>query len=193
MSIAPCGAPASSMKNAVLIGLPKMLAMEAKLPVDASSGALALPRRTTRATASPKAEPSAMSGASGPSTAPHESVISAASMTPAISRGWVGTALKPFAGSCPPSPGSSRAKATRSPPTVGTSRIHHHGGAESPRWSGIVVQRKSVRCCSSQTKPIASRATGMPMSAAITRDWRYAFGSMACFGGAAVASVTAEG
>ena len=44
-------------------------------------------------------------------------------------------------------------------------------GAESPRLFGIVVHKKSVRCCSSHTKPRASRATGMPMSAAITRDW----------------------
>ena len=50
----------------------------------------------------------AISGASGPSTAPNESVASAASATPGPHETGVGSMLTPPSGSWPPSPGSTR-------------------------------------------------------------------------------------
>jgi hypothetical protein len=59
-------------------------------------------------TASPTIEPIAISGASGPSTAPNESVPIAASAIPGASRTRTGAPPMPSMGGLPPSPGRKR-------------------------------------------------------------------------------------
>ena len=71
----------------------------------------------------------AMSGISGPSTAPKISVASAARMTPGS---WTGAGApwtaKPPAGEAPPLPGRYwMAAAARTPPTARTGSGHHTG------------------------------------------------------------------
>ena len=83
--------------------------MAAKLPaeaitVSAIGGASFLTRCTVSAASPP---PIAISGASGPRTAPRLSVVNAAMNTPGSSRSGAGppSAWKPKAGECPPLPG----------------------------------------------------------------------------------------
>ena len=85
-----------------MTGDPKTVEIAAKLPAAAitmtsSSGASRLARRTA---STPRPMPSAISGASGPSTNPNPSVATAATSTPGSSIGCVGPPplLRPFAG-----------------------------------------------------------------------------------------------
>ena len=106
-SIAP--SPDTSMsRNAPVSGDPRSVLIAAKLPAAAITtlarcGAFRRIRCTAR---TPIPLPMAMSGASGPSTAPQLRVTKAAMMMPGSSTG--GTApegLNPSAGACPPVPG----------------------------------------------------------------------------------------
>ena len=104
----------------------------AAITVAAIGGASRAARRTA---STPRPLPMAMSGASGPSTAPKLSVARAASMTPGS---WTGgsapAGLKPSAGECPPVPGSRWiAAATSRPPT----REHRH---RPPRGRRVVAE-----------------------------------------------------
>ena len=135
--------------------------------------------------ASPKAEPSAMSGGLRPEHGTARQGDQGGQHDAADLTGLGGDGAEALRGVVPAVAGQEPGEGDEEP-ADGRDEENPppRGAGESPRWSGMVVQRKSVRCCSSQTNPMASRATGMPMSAAITRDWRYARGSMACCGGA---------
>ena len=74
----------------------------------------------------------AISGASGPSTAPNVSVANAASSTPGSSIGGSApAALKPSAGGWPPVPGRRRIASAVSTPESASSGSGHHVGAAS--------------------------------------------------------------
>ena len=102
--------PATSIRrNAPTIGDPSNVLMAAKLPATpmttvAIAGASRLNRRTAIA---PSPPPIAISGASGPSTAPRHRVASAATRMPGKSSAGAGppVILMPSAGECPPSSG----------------------------------------------------------------------------------------
>ena len=112
VAAAPPTAIASINRNAPSNGEPSSAEMAAKLPAppmttSAWAGASRLTRRTASAATPP---PRAMSGASGPMTAPSPSETTAARKTPGSSMG-VGApspALNPSAGECPPRPGRYR-------------------------------------------------------------------------------------
>ena len=100
---------ASMMRNAPSRGEPSRVLIAAKLPADAmivtAIGVTSfLTRRTVRAARPP---PMAMSGASGPSTAPRLSVASEARTMPGRWRSTGGPPpiWKPRAGEWPPGPG----------------------------------------------------------------------------------------
>ena len=121
----------------------------------------------------PSPLPIAISGASGPSTAPNESVASAARKTPGSSIGGSGPPVwKPSAGEWPPVPGRWRiASATSSPDSASSGSGHHTGGESNPRASGR-SSKSSV--CSSETSsrnPYATAETGMPITAASTSSF----------------------
>ena len=108
----------------------------AKVPAAASTvttcgGASLRARRIVR---TPRPEPRAISGASGPSTIPSPIVASAARRTPGRVTGRAGPPAveRPFAGMCPPSPGRrSIANAMIRPASASTGSDHHSGG---PLW-----------------------------------------------------------
>ena len=109
LSVAPAMPAASMMRKAPSRGEPSNVLTAAKLPADAMivtaiGGASFFARRTVRAASPP---PIAMSGASGPSTAPRLSVAIEASTMPGRSRLAAGPppALKPRAGEWPAVPG----------------------------------------------------------------------------------------
>jgi len=88
------------------------------------------PNAPERATTIPTTEPSAISGASGPSTAPKESVPIAASAIPGACDTGVAPPPMPSSGGRPPSPGSSRrARRTTHAPAGGSRSTRYHGGA----------------------------------------------------------------
>ena len=88
-SIGPPMPAASSRRNAPSSGEPKSALTAAKLPVvDITTATIGGESRAASRTAStPSPLPIAISGASGPSTAPNASVASAASRTPGSSIG----------------------------------------------------------------------------------------------------------
>ena len=107
-SIAPPSPDTSMSRKAPVSGEPRSVLIAAKLPAAAITAvAVCGAFRRTRCTArTPIPLPMAMSGASGPSTAPQLRVAKAAMMMPGSSTG--GTApegLNPSAGACPPVPG----------------------------------------------------------------------------------------
>ena len=146
----------------------------AKLPAAAITAvAWAGASRLARRTANPASPaPSAISGASGPSTAPKPRVASAASATPGISIG-VGAAApawNPSAGECPPRPGRYLiVDPTSRPHTTSSGSGHHHGGPSKPSCPGRSVYSHSCRTATSLRKPYAAAEMGMPRSAASTR------------------------
>ena len=126
------------------------------------------PRRMNGVTASPTTEPSAMSGASGPRTAPKPSVPRAASATPGPAASRVGEALSPSIGSWPPSPGRKRrAITTTTAPATGRNTTRYQGGEECPSWSGRSCHSHSCSLVTSPRKSTATRAAGIPMIALI--------------------------
>ena len=109
LSVAPLTPATSMIRNAPRRGEPNSVLTAAKLPaeaimVSAIGGASLLISRTVSAASPP---PIAISGASGPSTAPRLRVASAARMMPGSSRSTGGPppVWKPNAGECPPLPG----------------------------------------------------------------------------------------
>jgi hypothetical protein len=131
--------------------------MAAKLPAAATTavawaGASRLASRTAQP-ASPA--PRAISGASGPSTAPRLRVTSAAMAMPGTSVGdGTPPALNPSAGEWPPLPGRYRmVRATRTPARVSSGSGHHHGAPPRPRASGRSLKSHSWRPVTSARKP----------------------------------------
>ena len=128
--------------------------MAAKLPA-AAIIATAWPvasRRAARTARAPRPAPIAISGASGPSTAPKHRVASAASVTPGSSRavGAAAPAWKPSAGEWPPRPGRYRiVRATRTPHTRSMGSGHQAGWWPNPTAWGRSVKSQSWACCTS--------------------------------------------
>ena len=123
--------PAASIRiTAAMIGEPNRNETAAKVAevassVPSSGGASGRIARTMR---NPRPPPSAIRGASGPTTSPSPIEAMAASNTPGRSTGWVGEALRPSAGTCPPLPGRRAiAKAAITPAIASTGRYHQSG------------------------------------------------------------------
>ena len=111
--------------------------------------------------------PMAMSGASGPSTAPQLRVTKAAMMMPGSSTGGTGPeALNPSAGACPPVPGRWRiVRPTTNPPSARIGSGHHTGAPSNPRSSGRAVKRYSCASATPFRKKYATVATTIPTTA----------------------------
>ena len=119
--------------TAPISGEPKMKEIAAKLPAAATtartwSGASRRSRRTARM---PSPEPSAMSGASGPSTTPRPMVASAASTTPGSSTGCVTPVFSPSEGLWPPMPGRRTIASAVTTPARARTGSGHQAGAPS--------------------------------------------------------------
>ena len=172
-SIAPPSPAASISRNAPSSGEPSRVLMAAKLPA-AAIIATACPvasRRAARTARAPRPAPIAISGASGPSTAPKQRVASAARVTPGSSRavGAAAPAWKPSAGECPPRPGRYRiVRATRTPHTTSMGSGHQSGWWSNPSALGRSVKSQSWACCTSCRMKYATTDTGTPMTAATT-------------------------
>ena len=111
-------------------------------------------------------EPRAISGASGPSTAPKARVPIAASATLGPYCHGVGVALRPFTGTWPPSPGRNRrASHTMAAPTIGRATARYQGGVSRPRASGRSVQSQSSASFTRARKAAATSAAGRPITA----------------------------
>ena len=101
--------PATSIsRNAPTMGEPSSVLMDAKVPAAATMAraCAGASRLATRIAQIARPPPSAISGASGPSTAPSVSVASAASTTPGSCAGpGAPLVLSPSTGEWPPRPG----------------------------------------------------------------------------------------
>ncbi len=132
-SMGPPRPDASISRKALLRGEPKSVLTAAKLPAAPITLMLCSGRSRlaaavrTRATARPP--PMAMSGASGPITAPRARPASAASATPGSSAREGGPCMaKPSAGECPPRPGRYwMVSPTRSPARATAGNGHQTG------------------------------------------------------------------
>ena len=154
MRVAPAMPAASMMRNAPSSGEPNNVLIAAKLPAEAMivtaiGGASFFASRTVSAASPP---PMAMSGASGPSTAPRLRVASAASATPgrSRSRGAAPPMAKPSAGEWPAVPGRWRmVRAVSSPASATQGTGHQAGAAPENRSPGRSV---NSHCCSFVTR-----------------------------------------
>ena len=175
-SIGPPSPAASSSRNAPRSGDPNSVLTAAKLPAVAITAvACAGASRAARRTASaPSPLPIAISGASGPSTAPNESVASAARKTPGSSIGGSGPPTwNPSAGEWPPVPGRWRiASATSSPESASSGSGHQTGAESNPSASGRSSKSSVCSSATSSRNPYATAETGMPISAASTSSFR---------------------
>lgn len=125
------------------------------------------------------AVPTAMTGTSGPTTAPNTSVASAARTTDVIMRGVMLKAMS-SRGRWPPCPGSRHAAQVIAAPSSSIPTTHHHGADDQPKASGIVVQ---MAFCSTFMAVINSTDARMPTTAAtiINRPTRtFAASAFAC-------------
>ena len=95
MSAAPRPTPASSSSIPATSGPPNKAEMAENEPAIESTLPSRASRRTSDATAKPTTDPRAMSGASGPRTAPNAKVPTAASATPGACESGVGSTLIP--------------------------------------------------------------------------------------------------
>ena len=115
------------------MGDPKITEIAAKLPaaamiISSCGGASRLASFTVNVA---RPAPIAMSGASGPSTRPRPRVANAASAMPGSMLGSLPPIWSPFAGTCPPLPGSRTiANATGRPARPSTTRYHQFGTDE---------------------------------------------------------------
>ena len=139
LRVAPLTPATSMIRKAPSSGDPSKVLIAAKLPaeammVSAIGGASRFSRRTVRAANPP---PMAISGASGPRTAPRASVTSAANTMPGSSRstGAPPSVWNPKAGECPPLPGKKRIVIPTSSPHNATTGTGHHAGTWSPKRS----------------------------------------------------------
>ena len=148
-------------------GPPNTVLMAAKPPARATIEPMTWFFEARRPATVPRASPSAISGASGPSTMPNTSDAAEARIAPAASLGPAGAKLRPSAGEWPPLPGSFSAPAVRRPAKVGSSSTYHQGGSPTSRTSlGMSVQNSVVSPWTTESKTTAAPATGMPTSAA---------------------------
>ena len=160
--------------------------MAAKLPAEAMTvmaigGASFLTSRTVNAASPP---PMAINGASGPSTAPRLSVVSAARTIAGISRFLGGPPVtNPNAGEWPPFPGRYRMVAAVSRPQRSSHGTGHHAGVPPLKTSpGRSTNTKSWMASTNARKPYATAAIGTPRIAANSSAMRYALERMTTAG-----------
>src|SRR5262245_42367004 len=157
-------APDSTIITPPTIGPPKSAEMAENAPAAASKELSRSPSRRIGVTRRPTTIPSAMSGISGPRTAPNESVPTAASAIPGpceIGGGF--SPPSPTSGDTPPSPGRKRrATRTTQAPASGTPTTRYQGGDECPRGSGKSVQSQCSRSWTNARKRAATSAAGTP-------------------------------
>ena len=145
--VAPPRPLASITSTAATIGEPKITEIAAKLPAAAmirsSCGGASRLASLTESIAS--AAPMAMSGASGPSTAPRPRVATAASTMPGNIAGSFPPTWSPCAGTCPPLPGRYRiARATGIPASPTTTGYHHDGRRRVAERVGQVAEHAEL-------------------------------------------------
>jgi hypothetical protein len=174
--IGPPNPAASISTNAAMRGVPTSVLNAAKLPAAAITarvvaGTSRVARRTAQA---PRPAPRAMSGASGPITAPRARPVNAARKIPGSSMAVGGgpPALNPSAGDSPPSPGRYRmVSATSRPASTSSGAGHHTGTSSKPSCPGRSVYSHSCSSLTSHRKPYAAAATGAPTIAASTTSF----------------------
>ena len=134
LSVIPPIPAVSMIRNAPSTGEPNKVLIAAKLPaaviiVIAVGDGSFLVLRTVNAARPPAI---AISGASGPSTAPRPRVASAARTTPPSSRPLNGPppVWSPNAGECPPLPGKYRIASAVNTPLSTNHGMGHHAGAD---------------------------------------------------------------
>jgi hypothetical protein len=134
-SIGPPMPTASISRNAPLSGEPKRALMAAKLPAAATtaSNRSGASRRASRTVAAASPPPIAISGASGPTTAPKPMLTTAARVMPSRGAGAGGPppGWNPSRGDSPPRPGTNRIRRPTSRPAVPSSGRGHHAGTGS--------------------------------------------------------------
>src|SRR6478735_1667893 len=180
--------PAASMiRNAPSTGDPSRVLIAAKLPADAMivraiGGASFFARCTANA---PRPPPIAISGPSGPSTAPRLSVVSAARIMPTSSRplGGPPPVLKPKAGEWPAVPGRYRmVDAVNSPHSTNQGTGHQAGTGPPRTCSGRPTKTYCWTTATKARKPYAMTEMGTPKTAASTSAEMYALERMTTAG-----------
>ena len=172
----PAKPAASISSTAAISGEPNRNETPAKVPQAAtivckSGGASA---RILRIAKKPSPPPSAIRGASGPTTAPRPIPAIAASRTPGRSIGSVGDAFKPSAGMCPPRPGRRAiANATIRPANASQGSGHHNGvwsypsasgrSVYTPSWTSFTASRNN-QAASDATTPTIAASTSSTMN-----------------------------
>jgi len=159
---APPATASSSSRMVVTSGLPKMAPAAAMAPtiiMTCFAGSLGV-----RMAVAPAAAPSAISGASGPSTAPKPRLAKDARTTEPTCLGPMST-LSPSSGECPPPPGSRMAPAARAAPRTGRLSTSHHGADCAPSCSGSPCHSQWLRWWLAATKPAAAAAATSPTPA----------------------------
>ena len=167
--IGPASPATSIRRNAPTIGEPSNVLIAAKLPAApmttiACAGASFFTRCTISAASPP---PMAISGASGPRTAPNDSVTNAARTTPGNSSP-VGEPMadRPAEGSWPAVPGRRWiTSATITPASTSSGTGHQTGAVSKPRCVGRLTKSHFWATATSFRNPYATAATGTPMSA----------------------------
>ena len=182
--MAPPRPAASMMITAPTTGEPKSDEIAAKLPAAAiiPSACWGTSFLTSRIARIPRPTPSAISGASGPSTSPRPTVARAASSTPGRSIGCVGVppTARPSAGTWPPRPGSRLiAKATSVPARASHGSGHHRERCRIPDPAGDRRTRRAgcSRWPRGSPRPRATRPGRSPPRSQAAPD-------TACSGGA---------
>lgn len=174
-----CGppTPATSMSStAATNGLPKIAEMAAAAPAAPSSAVLAsvAGARTRSRNTRARPPPRAISGASGPSTAPSGRLATAARTTPGTAAFDAPPECRPAAGMCPPRPGNRRTtRATTTPDTKARGKGHHHGGSVHPRSWGQSTQIRFSSAWSRTRNQNATNDTGIPIRPQNTNARRY--------------------
>ena len=122
----PAATANSSSRIAVIKGFPKIAPTAAMPPASIMTWRTGL--CGLRKASAPSAVPMAISGASGPRTAPKDSDPSAARITERISRGPM-SRPKPSSGECPAWPGSFIAPKVIRAPVTSRTMTSHQGAA----------------------------------------------------------------
>lgn len=163
-----CGPPrpaASTIITAATRGPPRMVEIAVVEPaVPSTSTVLASASLfTARTMSSARPLPTAIRGASGPSTTPRGSVARAAKSTPGSSFGPSGGPPRPWTGTCPPCPVARVTTGPSSSPASSSAGSGHHQGARSyPAASGSESHTQCCSSCCRLTKEKQASAMGTP-------------------------------
>ena len=176
-SIVPPSPATSSIRKVATMGDPSNVLIAAKLPAVAMMATApgGASRFTVRIASAARPPPMAINGASGPSTAPSDSVANAARNTPGSSIGGVGPPCwNPPDGEWPEFPGRDwMHHATSSPDNANSGTGHQTGVVSNPNPPGRSSNRASWSQSTSTRNPYTTMATGMAISAASTSACRY--------------------